>query len=180
MAILPIITAPDPKLKQRCQPVGAVDDEVRRLADDMLETMYQAPGIGLAAPQVGVLRRIIVVDVARPNDGEAPAPHCLINPELIWTSDDARAHEEGCLSLPDHYAEVVRPERIRVGFVDREGERQEMEANGLLATCIQHEMDHLEGILFVDHLSGLRRSMILRKLTKAKRGDKPLAKYATA
>jgi peptide deformylase len=104
----------------------------------------------------------------------------LINPELLWVSDDASAHEEGCLSLPDHYAEVVRPEQIRVAFLDRKGERRELEAQGLLATCIQHEMDHLEGVLFVDHISAIRRNMILRKLTKAKRGDKPLAKYATA
>ncbi len=180
MAILPIITAPDPKLKQRCQLVSVVDDALRQLIDNMLETMYEAPGIGLAAPQVGVLSRIIVVDVARPNEGEAPAPHCLINPELLWVSDDASAHEEGCLSLPDHYAEVVRPELIRVAFLDRKGERRELEAQGLLATCIQHEMDHLEGVLFVDHISAIRRNMILRKLTKAKRGDKPLAKYATA
>ena len=180
MAILPIIPAPDPQLKQRCRPVGAVDDAARRLADDMLETMYNAPGIGLAAPQVGVLTRIIVVDVSRPGEGEEPAPHCLINPELLWVSDNDKAHEEGCLSLPDHYADVVRPERIRVAFLDREGERRELEAGGMLATCIQHEMDHLEGILFVDHISALRRSMILRKLLKAKRGDKPLAKYATA
>jgi peptide deformylase len=170
MAILPIITAPDPKLKQRCQLVSVVDDALRQLIDNMLETMYEAPGIGLA----------IVVDVARPNEGEAPAPHCLINPELLWVSDDASAHEEGCLSLPDHYAEVVRPEQIRVAFLDRKGERRELEAQGLLATCIQHEMDHLEGVLFVDHISAIRRNMILRKLTKAKRGDKPLAKYATA
>ena len=184
MAILPIITAPDPLLKKHCEPVQAVDDDVRRLIGDMLETMYHAPGIGLAAPQVGVLRQIIVVDVSRPGEGtgagEEPDPHCLINPELLWLSERDNAHEEGCLSLPDQYAEVVRPAQIRVAFLDRDGERREMEADGMLATCIQHEMDHLDGILFVDHISALRRSMILRRLSKSKRGDKPLAKYATA
>ena len=178
MAVLPIVTAPDPLLKKVCKPVGKVDARVRQLADDMLETMYNAPGIGLAAPQVGVLERVIVVDVAR--EEEKPQPHVLINPEILWVSDEDYKHEEGCLSLPEQYADVVRPARVQVGYLDRDGEMRKIDAEGLLATCIQHEMDHLDGILFVDHISALRRNMILRRLLKAKRADKPLAKYATA
>jgi peptide deformylase len=138
--------------------------------DDMLETMYQAPGIGLAAPQVGVLRRVIVVDPSAKDEERAPL--CLANPESIEVSDEDANYEEGCLSLPEHYAEVVRPARVRVRYLDRENEIRELDAEGLLGTCIQHEMDHLEGILFVDHLSALKRNMILRKLTKAKKADK--------
>ena len=171
MALLPIIVAPDPRLKQVCAPVEAVDDEIRRLMDDMLETMYQAPGIGLAAPQVGVLKRVIVVDIAK--NGEEPQPHRLANPELVWVSDEDASYEEGCLSLPEHYADVVRPAAIRVRFLDERNEVREMDADGLLATCIQHEMDHLEGILFVDHISALKRNMILRKLVKAKKARGP-------
>ena len=178
MALLPIITAPDPRLKKVCQPVAAVDGEIRRLMEDMLETMYNAPGIGLAAPQVGVLKRVIVVDVS--GDEEPEAPLCMANPELTWVSDEDARYEEGCLSLPEHYADVVRPAAIKLRYLDRENEIRELEADGLLATCIQHEMDHLEGILFVDHLTALKRNMILRKLLKAKKADKPLASYATA
>ncbi|MDX1400308.1 MAG: peptide deformylase [Kiloniellales bacterium] len=178
MAILPIITAPDPRLKKISKPVEAVDEATRQLMDDMLETMYNAPGIGLAAPQVGVLKRILVVDVAR--EGDEPNPYCLVNPELTWVSDNDCSYEEGCLSLPEEYAEVARPAAIKVSYLDKEGERQELEADGLLATCIQHEIDHLDGILFVDHISALRRNMILRRLLKAKRNEKPIAKYATA
>lgn len=178
MALLPIITAPDPRLKKKCAAVQSVDDGIRRLIDDMLETMYAAPGIGLAAPQVDVLKRVIVVDIAK--DEEPKAPHCLVNPELVWVSDHDNNYEEGCLSLPDYYGEVVRPAEIRVRYIDRENEMRELHADGLLATCIQHEMDHLDGILFVDHLSALKRNMILRKLLKAKKSEKPLASYATA
>ena len=178
MAILPIITAPDPRLKKICRPVETVDDELRQLMDDMYETMKNAPGIGLAAPQVGVLKRLIVVDVAR--EEEEPQPHFMVNPELTWVSDHDNNYDEGCLSLPDFYEPVVRPAEIKVRYLDRENEIRELVADGLLATCIQHEMDHLEGILFVDHVSALKRSMILRKLLKAKKADKPLAKYATA
>jgi len=167
MAILPIIVAPDPRLKQVAEPVAAVDAAVRRLADDMLETMYDAPGIGLAAPQVGVARRLIVADVA-PKDAPR-APHVLINPEILWVSDDDGTANEGCLSLPEHYADVVRPRALRVAYLDLQGERRQLEAEGLLATCIQHEIDHLDGILFVDHISALKRNMILRKLLKAKK-----------
>lgn len=167
MALLPILTAPDPVLKKKAAPVDAVDDEVRQLMDDMLETMYDAPGIGLAAPQVGVLKRVIVVDVS---DKEAePQPHAIANPEIIWVSDHDNTHEEGCLSVPEHYADVARPAEIRLRYLDRENEIREMAADGLLATCIQHEIDHLDGILFIDHISSLKRNMILRKLLKEKK-----------
>ena len=170
MALLPIITAPDPRLKKTAAPVDAVDAEVGRLMDDMLETMYDAPGIGLAAPQVGVLKRVIVVDVAE-KDAE-PQPLLMANPELTWVSDEDTSYEEGCLSLPEHYAEVVRPAAIKLRYLDRQNEVRELEADGLLATCIQHEIDHLDGILFVDHISALKRNMILRKLLKAKKAEK--------
>jgi len=167
MALLPIIIAPDPRLKITAKAVEKVDGAVRRLMDDMLETMYSANGIGLAAPQVGDHRRVIVVDIAR--EDEDPKPVCLANPELVWVSDDDNTHEEGCLSLPEHFAEVVRPGAIRVRYLDKENEIREMEVDGMLATCIQHEMDHLDGVLFVDHISSLKRNMILRKLTKTKK-----------
>jgi len=169
MAKLPIIIAPDPILKVPCDPVEDVNQDLVKLMDDMLETMYEAPGIGLAAPQVGVTKRLLMVDVAR--NEEPPAPMCLVNPEILWASDESSLYDEGCLSLPEHYAEVERPAEIRVGYVDRDGKPRELEANGLLATCIQHEMDHLEGVLFVDHLSSLKRGMILRKLKKLKKSE---------
>ena len=179
MAILPVIIAPDPRLKQISAPVDRVDDDIRRLMDDMLETMYLAPGVGLAAAQVGVLKRVIVVD-ASPKEGERQ-PYLMANPELVWVSDEDLSAEEGCLSLPDYYGDVVRPAAIRVRYLDHENEMRETAADGLLATCIQHEMDHLDGILFVDHMSALKRNMILRKLTKAKKaGDLPSVKPAAA
>ncbi len=162
-----IIVAPDPRLKQRAKAVDRVDDEARQLMDGMLEAMHSANGVGLAAPQVGVLKRIIVVDTAAPD--EDPRPYRMANPEIVWSSDDTVCREEGCLSLPEQYAEVDRPEHIRVRYLDAENDIRELEANGLLARCIQHEMDHLEGTLFVDHLSSLKRNIILRKLTKTKR-----------
>jgi peptide deformylase len=167
MSILPIITAPDPRLKLKAKPVKAVNDEIRRLMDDMLETMYLAPGIGLAAPQVGVVRRVLVLDVA--GDGEKPAPLKMANPEILWKSEELATYSEGCLSLPEHYADVTRPAEIKVRYLDYQNEVRELHAKGLLATVIQHEMDHLEGTLFVDHISSLKRSIILRKLAKAKR-----------
>jgi peptide deformylase len=173
MAVLPIITAPDPRLKRIAEPVKKVDAEVRRLMDDMLETMYKAPGIGLAAPQVGELKRVIVVDIAR--EEEEPQPFRMANPELIWVSEEDAVYNEGCLSLPEHYADVTRPAAIKVRYIDHENEIRELEADGLLATCIQHEMDHLEGILFVDHLTALKRNIILRKLLKAKKSDQPVS-----
>ena len=171
MALLPIITAPDPRLKLKARPVAAVDDEVRRLMDDMLETMYQAIGIGLAAPQVGVGRRVLVVDVAR--EGEKPQPLKLANPEILWSSEELTTSNEGCLSLPEHYADVTRPNRVRLRYLDHQNEIRELEAEGLLATCLQHEVDHLDGVLFVDHVSAIKRSIILRKLAKAKRSRVP-------
>jgi peptide deformylase len=167
MALLPILTAPDPRLKQRARSVGAVDPETVRLMDDMLDTMYAAPGIGLAAPQVGVDRRIIVVDIGKTEEDRAPIR--MANPEIVWVSDDDNTHEEGCLSVPEHYAPVVRPRAVRVRYLDHQNEIREIDADGLLATVIQHEMDHLDGILFIDHLSALKRNMILRKLTKARK-----------
>ena len=167
MALLPILTAPDPRLKKISKPVQAVDDSVRRLMDDMLETMYAAPGIGLAAPQVGVLARVIVVDVSE-KDGP-PAPFALANPEILWVSDEDNNHEEGCLSVPEHYADVVRPAEVRLRYLDRDNEIRELYADGLLATCVQHEIDHLDGILFIDRISALKRNMILRKLLKEKK-----------
>jgi peptide deformylase len=171
MALLPILVAPDPRLKKIAKPVAAVDATVRKLMDDMLETMYRAPGIGLAAPQVGVLQRVIVLDLA--HEGEDPQPLRMANPELIWVSDDDAAYNEGCLSVPDHYADVVRPAGIKVRYLDQDNQSRELEAEGLLATCIQHEIDHLDGILFIDHISALKRNVILRKLLKAKKTQDP-------
>jgi len=172
MTVLPVIIAPDPRLKLTAKPVAKVDAAVRRLMDDMVETMYQSIGIGLAAPQVGVARRIIVLDVAR--EGEKPNPLRLANPEILWRSKEETVANEGCLSLPEHYADVERPRAIRLRYVDYQNEIREFKAEGLLATCIQHEMDHLDGVLFVDHLSPLKRGIILRKLTKAKRQKTPV------
>ena len=173
MAVLPIIVAPDPRLKVVSEPVSVVDDGIRALLDDMLASMYDAVGIGLAAIQVGVNKRIVVIDVVN-DKGEQGNPVFLINPEIVWTSDDDRVHEEGCLSLPEHYAEVVRPDEVRVTYLDRDGEAQELHAAGILSTCIQHELDHLDGILFVDHISAMRRNMILRKLKKLQRQKQPV------
>ncbi len=167
MALLPILTAPDPRLKATAKPVARVDAGVRRLMDDMLETMYAAPGIGLAAPQVGVGQRVIVLDLAK--DGEPRTPLKLANPEIVWASDEDAVFEEGCLSVPEHYAEVARPASVRIRYLDYENEIREMEASGLLATCLQHEMDHLDGILFIDHLTALKRNIILRKLVKERK-----------
>ena len=167
MAQLSIITAPDPRLKIKARPVAAVDAKVRQLMDDMLDTMYQAIGIGLAAPQVGQSSRVIVLDVAR--EGEKPQPLKLANPEILWRSSELATFSEGCLSLPEHYADVTRPVEVRLRYLDQENELRELHAKGLLATCLQHEIEHLDGILFVDHLSLVKRGMILRKLAKAKR-----------
>ena len=167
MAILPILTAPDPRLKQKAAPVDAVDAELVRLMDDMLETMYAAPGIGLAAPQVGVGRRVLVLDIGRDETDRAPIR--MANPEIVWVSDEDNRYEEGCLSVPEHYAEVVRPKEVRVRYLDQDNQKRELAADGLLATVVQHEIDHLDGILFIDHISALKRNMILRKLTKARK-----------
>lgn len=167
MARLPLITAPDPLLKTVSKPVEAVTPELRKLMDDMVETMYGDFGIGLAAVQVGIPKRIIVMDLAE--EGEQPSPRYFVNPEILWTSDETATYNEGCLSVPDHYADVERPARCRVKFVDYHGKPREAEADGLLATCIQHEVDHLNGVLFIDRISGLKRKMILKKLTKTQR-----------
>lgn len=171
MPVRPIITAPDPRLKVTARAVAAVDDDIRRLMDDMLSSMYAAPGIGLAAPQVGEAVRVIVLDVAERD--QDPQPMRLANPEIVWASEETNACEEGCLSLPDHYADVERPARVRVRYLDYQNEIREIEADGTLATCLQHEMDHLEGVLFVDHISALKRGIILRKLKKLKKLEAP-------
>ena len=169
MSVLPIVTVPDPLLRLISQPVERVDDDVRKLMDDMLETMYLAPGIGLSAIQVAVPRRIVIVDVAR--EEEPRAPHILVNPKIVWSADETVTSEEGCLSLPDHFADVERRASVELEFVDYHGASQSLRVEGVLATCIQHEIDHLDGLLFVDHISALKRNMILRKLKKAKRQE---------
>jgi peptide deformylase len=169
MAILPILETPDPRLKIISTPVAAVDDALRTLMDDMVETMYDAPGIGLAAIQVGVPSRVLVIDLQE-TEGEKN-PRYFVNPEIIWASEEPNVYNEGCLSVPDQYAEVERPARIKLRYLDYHGQPHEEDMDGLMATCLQHEMDHLEGILFIDHLSRLKKDMILRKLQKAKRAS---------
>ena len=167
MAVRPILTAPDPFLRQISKPVERVDDELRALMDDMLETMYDAPGIGLAAIQVGVPLRVIVMDLA--DRDEEPDPRYFVNPEILDPSEDMSVYQEGCLSVPEFFDEVERPARCRVRYLDYDGQEQVLDAEGLLATCIQHEMDHLEGVLFIDHLSRLKRERVLKKLRKEQR-----------
>jgi len=172
MALLPIVEVPDPRLKQISSPVEKVNDEIRALIADMFETMYAAPGIGLAAVQVGVPKRVLVIDLQEPEEeGGEPVrdPRVFINPEIISHSDQEVPYTEGCLSVPDQYAEVDRPDRIRARWLDEQGTPHEEEISGLLAVCLQHEMDHLEGILFIDRLSRLKREMILRKIAKARK-----------
>ena len=171
---LDIITLPDRKLRLKSRPVERIDDDLRALLDAMLETMYAAPGIGLAGVQVNVPRRIVTIDVAkREDDAASPDPLFLINPEILWTSDDIAVAEEGCLSIPEYFAEVERPAKVRVAYLDRTGKKQELEADGVLAVCLQHEIDHLDGKLFIDHLSKLKRDMVVKKFTKqAKLGPK--------
>ena len=172
MAIRPIVEVPDPLLRQKSTPVEKVDDEVRALIADMFETMYDAPGIGLAAIQVGIPKRILVIDLQEPKEeGGEPVrdPRVFINPEILDSSDQDVPYTEGCLSVPDQYAEVDRPDRIRARWLDEDGNAHEADIEGLLATCLQHEMDHLEGILFIDHLSRLKREMILKKLAKQRK-----------
>lgn len=169
MTILPIVIAPDPRLKQKSTKVEKVDAEIRQLMDDMLETMYNAKGIGLAAVQVGVLKRVIVVDVEHDDDGKRGNPLKLINPEVIDETEELALYKEGCLSFPAQYSEVERPASVRIKYMDEDGKEQMIEADGLLATCIQHEIDHTNGIVFVDHISKLKRDMIVKKLDKAKK-----------
>jgi peptide deformylase len=165
MSIKPLIILPDPILRQVSEPVEQVDRHVEALATDMLDTMYDAPGIGLAAIQLGIPRRLLVIDLSR--EGEDKAPQVFINPEVLSFSDERSAYEEGCLSIPDYYAEVERPAKITVRHIDLSGRQQLIEAEGLLATCLQHEIDHLNGVLFIDHISRLKREMVIKKFTKA-------------
>lgn len=170
MAILPLVIAPDIRLNTASTPVPEVNDEVRDLLDDMVDTMYFSRGIGLAAVQVGAMVRVIVVDVNWREDEDATRKALkLVNPELVWTSDDAAIYKEGCLSFPEQYSDVARPTQCRVRYLDEDGKSQEIEARGLLATCLQHEIDHINGIVFVDHISRLKRDMILKKLAKLKK-----------
>ncbi len=159
-----ILTIPNPILRKISEPVKSVDKEVKNLLDDMLETMYAAPGIGLAAVQIGILKRLIVIDLSK--EGEKKEPLFIINPEIISKSNELVSYEEGCLSIPNQFAEVKRPSACKINFIDYEGKKKEMSANGLLATCIQHEIDHLNGILFIDHLSKLKKDLIIKKNKK--------------
>lgn len=163
----PILIHPDPRLKKTCEPVTEITPDLAALAEDMLETMYDAPGIGLAAPQIGVMRRVIVLDCAKAPD--EPRPLVMINPEVTWASEDLSTYEEGCLSIPEQYAEVARPVRVRVAWTALDGSAQEEEFSDLWATCVQHEIDHLNGKLFIDFLGPLKRQMITRKMEKLKR-----------
>ncbi|MBY4894544.1 peptide deformylase [Rhodobacteraceae bacterium N5(2021)] len=165
---LPILIHPDPRLKKVAAPVADLSDELRMLADNMLTTMYEAPGIGLAAPQVGVGQRLIVLDCVK-EEGAAPRPLAMFNPEVVVSSDEMNTYDEGCLSIPDIYADVTRPEAVTVRWIDLHGNPQEETFDGLWATCVQHEIDHLEGKLFIDYLSGLKRQLITRKMVKLKR-----------
>ncbi|HAY48282.1 MULTISPECIES: peptide deformylase [Thalassospira] len=170
MALREILIVPDPRLKKECEPVTEVNDEIRDLLDDMLETMYAAPGIGLAAPQIGVMKRVVVMDVS--DDKDKPEPMKLINPEIIWESEDTSVYQEGCLSIPEQYADVERPAEVGVRYLDENGKEHEIEADGLLATCIQHEIDHLDGVLFTDYLSALKRNMMIKKVQKLQKTKK--------
>jgi peptide deformylase len=167
MPLRPIIKLPDPQLRLVSEPVETIDAEVLALLDDMAATMYDAPGIGLAAIQVGEPRRLVVTDVSRDEDKREPL--CFINPQIVWTSEETAVYEEGCLSIPEIYEEVERPAQCRVAFLDRDGAPQELHCDGLLATCIQHEVDHLNGVLFIDHISRLKRDRIVKKFAKAKK-----------
>ncbi|PHS79214.1 MAG: peptide deformylase [Rhodospirillaceae bacterium] len=171
MARLPIFIAPAPCLKVTAVAVDQVDVEIKQLMEDMLETMHDANGIGLAAPQVNKKVRVLVMDIAP--KGEDPTPICMANPEIVWQSDVIGTNEEGCLSLPELFADVKRPEAVRIKYLDQNNDEQELDAEGLLSTCVQHEIDHLDGKLFVDHISGLKRRMIMRKLQKTRRDEGP-------
>jgi peptide deformylase len=165
MALRPIITLPDPKLRLVSTRIERVDGPLRKLIDDMIETMHDAPGVGLAAIQIAEPIRLVVVDVARKE--EPPNPQAFVNPEVLWSSEDRSTYEEGCLSIPEYYAEVERPASVRARYLDREGEMREILADGLLATVLQHEIDHLDGVLFIDHISKLKRDRVIKKFQKA-------------
>ena len=171
MAKLKVYEYPHPVLKQKAEKVAKVDDKIRSFLDDMLETMYDAAGVGLAAPQVGVSKRIVVIDVAHPDEGEERNPIYLVNPEIIWHSDDESCQYEGCLSVPDQSAEVSRYKQVRVQYLDYNGKEAEIMAEGLLAIALQHEIDHLDGILYIDRISRLKRQMLLKKLQKMRQEE---------
>jgi peptide deformylase len=172
MTVMTILEIPHPGLRAVAEPVAEVTDATRQLIDDMLETMYAARGIGLAATQVGVEQRVVVIDLQEPDEPEGEPvrrPEAYVNPEILSVSDELASHSEGCLSIPEQYAEVERPARCRVTWLDRKGARQEADMDGLLATCMQHEIDHLNGVLFIDHISRLKREMIVKKVLKARK-----------
>jgi peptide deformylase len=178
MALLPILTLPDPRLRQISSPVERVDATILKILDDMLETMYEAPGVGLAAIQVGHAKRMVTIDTVKKDEGPRN-PLFLINPEIIWASEELSSYNEGCLSVPDYFEDVQRPARVRVRHLDRQGVVQEFDADGLLATVVQHELDHLEGGLFIDHLSRLKRERVVKKFAKAARHDARAAEHQT-
>jgi len=169
MTVRPLVILPDAQLRLTSEPVAAVTDEIRTLARDMIETMYDAPGVGLAAIQIGVAKRVVTIDTSK--DENAKNPTVYLNPEIVWVSEEKRVYDEGCLSIPEFYGEVERPDRVRVRYMDLDGQTVEQEAAGLLATCLQHEIDHLNGVLFIDHLSKLKRDRVMKKFTKAAKRD---------
>jgi peptide deformylase len=164
MAIRPILVLPDARLRLVSEPVKSVDNSIRELMDELVETMHDAPGIGLAAIQIGVAKRVLVLDLAKKD--EPSQPQFFVNPEIVWSSDEKSVYEEGCLSIPEYYEEVERPSRVRAKYLDREGKRREIEAEGLMATALQHEIDHLNGVLFIDHISKLKRDRVIKKFIK--------------
>ncbi|ABY30035.1 MAG: peptide deformylase [Methylobacteriaceae bacterium] len=169
MTVRPLVILPDAQLRLTSEPVAAVTDEIRTLARDMIETMYDAPGVGLAAIQIGVAKRVVTIDTSK--DENAKNPTVYLNPEIVWVSEEKRVYDEGCLSIPEFYGEVERPDRVRVRYMNLDGQIVEQEADGLLATCLQHEIDHLNGVLFIDHLSKLKRDRVMKKFTKAAKRD---------
>ena len=169
MTVRPLVILPDAQLRRISEPVSAITDEIRTLARDMIETMYDAPGVGLAAIQIGVAKRVVTIDASK--DENAKNPTVYLNPEIVWSSEERRVYDEGCLSIPEFYGEVERPDRVRVRYMNLDGQSVEQEADGLLATCLQHEIDHLNGVLFIDHLSKLKRDRVMKKFTKAAKRD---------
>lgn len=169
MTIRPLVILPDPILRRKSEPVESVTDAIRDLARDMLDTMYDAPGVGLAAIQIGIAKRVVTIDTNK--DEEARDPTVYIDPEIVWSSQERRVYDEGCLSIPEFYGEVERPDRVRVRYMNLDGQIVEREADGLLATCLQHEIDHLNGVLFIDHLSKLKRDRVIKKFAKAAKRD---------
>ena len=176
MAVRDILIIPDKRLRLKSEPVKAVDKALRTLVDDMFETMYAAPGIGLAAIQIGVPKRVVTMDLAKKD--EPKAPQVFINPEVNWASDETATYEEGCLSIPEYYEEVERPRAVKVRYFDLDLKPQEIEAEGLLATCLQHEIDHINGVLFIDHISKLKRDMVMKRFKKAARHGEPVRPLA--